>query len=604
MAENKDGVVWDLSSYFPSFDGQEMREFKTALAGDISVLQERASDLGPLSPDSGDEWEVVYLMAEDAFARLSHILSYVGCLSAADSANDAYSAEEAQLRAIEAEYDKFRVDLLSGLRMASEKELEAFTAREKLASIAHAIRRDSIQARMQMSPTEEKLAADLSVDGIHAWGRLYDKISGKLGFEMEWPDGKTEALPISRWRSLMENADRAVGKAAFEGGNRAWQGVEDVCAAALNAISGTRLVLYKRRGLDDFLEPPLFDAATERGTLDAMYAAIYENIDVARETFRLKAQKLGRAGIEWFEREAPLPLENAEALSWRSGRGMIEKAFRTAYPRLAEYYNDVLLENRWVESEARGGKRPGAFCTGSPVTGEQRVYMTFNGSLGDANTLAHETGHAWHSYLMRDMRPVAQEYPMTLAETASIFAECIFAEGVYGDPDIPDGAKAQMLDAELSGAATLILDITTRFEFEKAFYRERGDGEVPVDRLKELMVETQQQLFGDAMIEGGEDPLFWASKLHFYISDLSFYNFPYTFGFLLARSLYALFKEEGSAFLPRYEEFLRLTGSDTVEGIARRALGADAADPAFWAKAIQSLEEPLARYREAAVEDA
>jgi len=402
----------------------------------------------------------------------------------------------------------------------------------------------------------------------------------------------------------MENADRAVGKAAFEGGNRAWQGVEDVCAAALNAISGTRLVLYKRRGLDDFLEPPLFDAATERGTLDAMYAAIYENIDVARETFRLKAQKLGRAGIEWFEREAPLPLENAEALSWRSGRGMIEKAFRTAYPRLAEYYNDVLLENRWVESEARGGKRPGAFCTGSPVTGEQRVYMTFNGSLGDANTLAHETGHAWHSYLMRDMRPVAQEYPMTLAETASIFAECIFAEGVYGDPDIPDGAKAQMLDAELSGAATLILDITTRFEFEKAFYRERGDGEVPVDRLKELMVETQQQLFGDAMIEGGEDPLFWASKLHFYISDLSFYNFPYTFGFLLARSLYALFKEEGSAFLPRYEEFLRLTGSDTVEGIARRALGADAADPAFWAKAIQSLEEPLARYREAAVEDA
>lgn len=598
MTEGRRGVIWDLSSYFPSFDGPEMREFKDQLTADITTLQEKAGALAPLATENAGDWEAVYLRAEDAGARLGHILSYVGCLSSADTASDTYSAEEARLQLLEAELGKFQVDLLRGLALVSDEVFDAFIAREKLAPVSHAIRRDRERARKQMTPAEEKLAADLGVDGIHAWGRLYNKVSGKLAFEMKWPDGKAEMLPISRWRSLMDDPNRAVGRAAFEGGNRAWQGIQDVCAAALNGIGGARLTLYKRRGIGHFLEAPLFDAAIKRDTLDAMYEAIHANIDIAREIFRVKARKLGRAGIAWFEREAPLPLKSSEPLSWEHGRDMIGRAFRTAYPGLGDYYNDVLLKNNWVESEARGGKRPGAFCTGSDVTGEQRIYMTFNGSLGDATTLAHEAGHAWHSHLMREMRPMARAYPMTLAETASIFAEYIFAEGVYADPDVPDDAKTLMLDAELSGAATLILDITTRFEFEKVFYEERKDGEVSVDRFKELMVETQQRLFGDALLEGGGDPLFWASKLHFYISDLSFYNFPYTFGFLLARSLHAIFKEKGNAFLPQYEAFLRQAGSDTVEGVAKRSIGADLTDPAFWAKAIQSLTGPLETFRQ------
>ncbi|MHC4914320.1 MAG: M3 family oligoendopeptidase [Planctomycetota bacterium] len=598
MAEVRDGVVWDLTSYFPAFDGPEMREFKEKLSADIESLQQRAGALEPLSADNAEKWENVYLLAEDAGARLGHVFSYVGCLSAADAANDAYSAEEAKLRLLSAEFGKFGVDLLRALRDVDDTVFTAFIAREKLAPVAHSIRRDRERARKQMTPPEEKLAADLGVDGIHAWGRLYDKVSGKLEFGMKWPDGKVETLPISRWRSLMENPDRAVGRAAFEGGNRAWAAVEDTCAATLNAISGTRLTLYARRGVEHFLETPLFEACTERETLDAMYSAIHENIEVAREIFRAKARKLGREGIAWFERDAPLPLESSETLSWERGRDMVGQAFETAYPALARYYREELLAREWVESEARGGKRPGAFCSGSDVTGEQRVYMTFNGSLGDASTLAHESGHAWHGHLMREMRPMAREYPMTLAETASIFAEHVFAEGVYADPEVPADAKTLMLDSELSGAATMLLDITVRFEFEKAFYGERAGGELSAARFRELMVETQKRVFGNALLDGGEDPLFWASKLHFYISGLSFYNFPYTFGFLLARSLYAIFKERGAEFLPEYEEFLRLAGSDTVEGVARRAIGADVSDPAFWARAIRSLEEPLARYRE------
>jgi oligoendopeptidase F len=154
-----------------------------------------------------------------------------------------------------------------------------------------------------------------------------------------------------------------------------------------------------------------------------------------------------------------------------------------------------------------------------------------------------------------------------------------------------------MLDEYLTGAAVTILDITVRFEFEKAFHEERKKGEVSAARLKDLMTGAQRRVFGDALEPGGEDPLFWASKLHFYMTGVSFYNFPYTFGFLLAATLFRKFKAEGPSFLPKYEAFLRLTGADTVENVARRSIGADLSKPAFWETAITGLSEPLALYR-------
>ncbi|MGD8242565.1 MAG: hypothetical protein PVF59_07070, partial [Desulfobacterales bacterium] len=174
----------------------------------------------------------------------------------------------------------------------------------------------------------------------------------------------------------------------------------------------------------------------------------------------------------------------------------------------------------------------------------------------------------------------------------------ILAEGLYNHRDVDDGDKLAMLDEDLSGMAVLLLDITTRFEFESAFYRERQEGELGVSRLKALMVAAQQQTYGDALAPGGEDPYFWASKLHFYISDLAFYNFPYTFGFLLARALIARFKKEGRAFLPRYETFLAASASASVEQVVFDTLGQDITRKVFWLDAIRSLDDDLARFRQ------
>ncbi len=584
---------WDLTSYFPVFNGPDMLQFKDALQTELADLRQQAALLAPLSVENAEAWEAIFLAAESLTDRLSHLGSYLGCLTAADARNEDYSRAEAAFALLDAQNEKLDVELLRSLKDATDDIFIAFSQRPALADCEHFLRRQREEAQRTMNPEQEVLSADLGVDGLHAWDRLYSSISGKLEFDMAFPDGHTERRPISQRRALMEDPDRQVRKAAFDGGNKAWAGMEDVAAAALNAISGTRLTLNKHRGVDHFLDIALFQSSISRKTIDAMFTAIREQIELPRRILALKAKLLGNKGIAWYDLGAPLPLADRENLSWDAGKTLVSRSFSTAYPLLGEFL-DQTYKRKWIDYAPRDGKRPGAFCTGSLHSRESRIYMTYNNTLGDVRTLAHEIGHAFHSYIMRDVRTYAHFYPMTLAESASTFAEMILTEGILADSSFSPTQKASALDQEVGHGAIFLMDIPVRYLFEKKLYEERADGEVGVSRLKELMVATQREVFGDTLETGGEDPYFWASKLHFYISSTTFYNFPYTFGFLLSRGLFSMFKQEGPAFLPRYEEFLRRTGSDTAEGVARSTLGCDLGDPKFWIEAIKTLENPLA----------
>jgi oligoendopeptidase F len=598
MDASDDGAVWRLESYFPEFGGPRMLAFKERLKGDLAAVAREAGQLDPLGPENGAAWEAVMLRSEDVKSRLDHLISYLDCLESAHADVEAYALERAAASHLSAELEKLDAVCLKAFKGTPEEGFTDWIHRPALQPIAYPLRRMRERARYTMSLPEELLAADLNVDGLKAWERLYDRMTGKLVFEFTNRQGESERRPISQWRGLMSDEDRDLGRAAFEGGNRAWQSMEDVCAAALNAICGTRLSLYRHRGIAHFLDMPLFQAGIRRETLDALYTAIHQRIAVPRDFLRAKAGLMGRSGIRFFEREAPLPLprQGTGRYSWTEALDRVGGAFDRVYPALGVFFRQ-LAQRRWIESQARPGKRQGAFCTGSALTNEQRVFMTFSGNMGSLATLAHEVGHAWHEHLLRNTRPLARRYPMTLAETASVFAESVFVQGLSDTEAIGDSEKLRLLDAQLTDAAVLLLDITTRYEFEKAFHEERGEGEVPVSRLKALMVDTQRRIYGDALLADGADPYFWASKLHFYFTGISFYNFPYTFGFLLTRALVGLFEEKGPPFLAQYERFLELSGSGPVEAVVRDSLGLDLTSPDFWSRSIDGLLPLLEEYR-------
>ena len=210
---------------------------------------------------------------------------------------------------------------------------------ERLAPIAHFLRRTRDRARFSMAADLETLAADLDVTGLSAWGRLYDQVSGTLEFDLEVPGKPAERLPVSRARSLLGNGDPDVRRATLRGANAAWESVSSTTAACLNAISGTRLSLNKHRGVEHFLDVALFQASISRKTIDAMFTAINEQIELPRRILALKARLLGTEGIAWYDLGAPLPLADQDPLSWAEGKDLVARSFSAAYPLLGEFVN-------------------------------------------------------------------------------------------------------------------------------------------------------------------------------------------------------------------------------------------------------------------------
>ena len=570
-----------------------MLRFKEAIRQDVAALQQTAAKLPVLSLNSASAWEDVLLRNEELMRRMSHLNSYISCLASADGRNEAYQQEEAELIRDRAELAKVRIELLRAFKDVPDEVFTVVLGKTSLLGAENYLRRLREEANRAMSSDKEVLATDLGIDGIQAWGQLYNTVSSKLQFEMVFPDGTGKILPISQRRSLLDHPDRRIRAAAFNGGNTAWQSIEDMTASALNAIAGTRLTLNRHRGVDHFLHIALFQAAITRETLDAMFDALFANLEIPRRILRFKANLMGRQSLAWYDLGAPLDLLQESPWSWDEAVATVGASFMCAYPALGAFFQQEVIGKNWIDWEPRDGKRPGGFCTSSMLNKESRIFMTYNQALGDVLTLAHESGHAYHGFLMRETRPFGRAYPMTLAETASTFAEQILINGLLDDPGVGDGFKALMLDIELGHGAIYLLDIPVRYQFEKSFYEERASGPLSVSRLRELMTATQRHVLGEVLEGGGEDPYFWASKLHFYITGLTFYNFPYTFGYLLSRGLYNMFAREGTSFLPKYEEFLRLAGSDTAENVVQKTIGADLEKPDFWADSIKSLENPL-----------
>lgn len=593
----KQPPTWDLESWYPSPESEAWRADRDAVARDLEALRGRAAALAPPTGDPAP-WVALLLDVEAASARLSHLGSYIGARASADVRDAVTKREAAGIDGLRAVSVQIEAAVAAALGAAGEADYAALRADPALKGLGYRLDRLREKARLSMDPSLEMLAAELGVNGIEAWGRLYSQVVGELDFDLE----PGRRVPLAWKRSLLESPDPDVRRAALVRSNEVLAQRASVFASAINAISGTRLALYRRRGIDHFLDAAVRDADITRRTLDAMLDAVTEHREVARRGLRFKAKRMGRERLGFQDLMAPLagaPGDAGHAFEWDRAQALVVEAFTRFDPAFGDFAQ-MAFDRRWVEAEPRAGKRPGAFCTSSALRGESRVFMTFNATLGDVQTLAHELGHAWHNYVMRDLRPWARRYAMTLAESASTFAETVVGDTLLADPGTPDALRLQILDLRMQRAETFLLDIPMRFEFERALYEERAAGELSADRLCALMAETQRRVYGDTLAEDQLDPWFWASKLHYYITSVSFYNFPYTFGFLFSLGIYSRAREAGPAFRSQWVDLLRATGQGTAEKVARDALGVDLEAPEFWRDTLAIVARDLAAF-EAAV---
>lgn len=583
MAQNP--PRWDLTPWFDDF-GPAFDAWLDDCAARIPALDARFAELPPPTAADAAHWCAALLELEALLVRLQHASAYAGARAAVDVDDERANAASARIARIDADAAGVEARVIDALGAADDSAFAALCDRPEMHGARHHLTTWRARARRAMRPDLERLAGALGVDGIEAWARLYRKVTGAMGFDL---DG--ERVPLAWLRGVLQDADRGRRVEALAGASAALASQGPVFAAALNGIAGTRLTLDARRGVADPLDEALFEAAIDRETLDAMMAVVRDRADIARAFLKLKAKLIGRERLGWADLRAPVGA--ADAIPWPEAERLVVDAFARHHPALADFARRMFAA-RGVEAEPRAGKRPGAFCTRSFHEGSSRVFMSYTGAASDVRTLAHELGHAFHNFAMDGLRPWARLYPMTLAETASIVAETLVSDAQLADPDADRAQRLRVLDARLGQLVVYLLDIPVRLAFERAFYAERAAGEVSIDRLCALMHQTQLDVFGDAIDPRGTHPWFWAEKLHFFMSGRRFYNFPYTFGFLFGQGVLARARAEGpEKFHPTYIELLRRTGQGTVEAVAADVLGVDLRGRRFWEDALSGAQADL-----------
>ncbi|WP_102274487.1 M3 family oligoendopeptidase [Cytobacillus massiliigabonensis] len=575
--------VWDLDVFFKG--GSSSEAFLTHL----KETKERINDFETSvhnweqTKTISDQEEIISLMEKFQFVlkKLREAAAFVSCLQAQDTGDKKAAEHRAAITQLSAAF-------MSVLTLFDEKltsydsdvwaELVETTGLKELAFVLTERRK---MAAEKLSKEEENLINALGVDGYHSWSQLYDLIVGNIKIPFS-ENGEEKSLSVGQAANKFSSSDRTIRKEMFAKWEEAWKGQSDYLSKTLNHLAGFRLNVYKQRGWEDVLKEPLDINRMTKETLNTMWDVISKNKQPLVKFLNRKAELLGLEKLSWYDLDAPID-QTESKVSYQEGAEFILEQFShfgdemTSFARMA-------FEDKWIEAEDRPGKSPGGFHTYFPESSQSRIFMTYSGTPSNISTLAHELGHGFHTYAMRDLHLLNRNYAMNVAETASTLAEMIVSDASVKNAKT-EQEKITLLEDKVQRSVALLMNIHARFLFETRFYEERKNGTVSTEKLNLLMEEAQKEAYGNALDE--YHPLFWGSKMHFYITGVPFYNFPYTFGYLFSLGIYAKALEEGKGYEEKYIALLKDTASMTVEDLAMKHLNVDLTKPDFWEKAVQ-----------------
>ena len=440
-------------------------------------------------------------------------------------------------------------------------------------------------AKYTLSPEVENAISLYEISGSSAWSDLQSYLTSTV--PVEYNGGITNLSDI---RNKAYDPDPAVRKSAYEAELKAYDRIKDGIAFSLNSIKMEVISHCQLRGYESPLDETLKNAHMKRETLDALLGAMDDYLPKFWEYMRAKAKLLCyENGLPFYELFAPLEGNN-RTFTAEEAKDYLVSLFST----FDQEETDMIaraFDDAWIDFYPHDGKVGGAFCAEVPSLKESRILTNFDGTLGDVVTLAHELGHAFHNHCLRNNSLLNMDVSMPVAETASTFNEVVAMNAAIRDEKDPV-AKRALIESQLMDANQIICDIYSRYLFETAVFENREKGFLFADQLCELMLEAQKKAYGNGLDPEYLHPYMWACKSHYYSGNLSFYNFPYAFGGLFARGLYAKYLKDGESFVPLYKKLLKATGTTTVEGAAEVA-GIDLTDKEFWRASLQILADEI-----------
>ena len=460
---------------------------------------------------------------------------------------------------------------------------ELVAGEQSLAPYAFRFAKMEKSSRYLLSSQAEEVAAKLQLSGGSAWSDLQGYLTSTVPVEY---DGKT--ITLSTVRNLAYDPDADVRKKAYEAEIACYDKIKDPVAFALNSIKLETLSDCKLRGYEGPLARTLERSDMKKETLDAMLGAMEEYLPKFWQYLKAKAKALGHEnGLPWYELFAPMG-NSSTKFTTQQARDFLVEQFASFNKEEADMIARA-FDEEWIDFFPREGKAGGAFCSDVEALGQSRILTNFDGAFGDVVTLAHELGHAWHNECIRAHKSLNHDYSMPLAETASTFNECVvMASAIANAAD--DQEKLALIESQLQDAAQIICDIYSRYQFEAMVFENREEQFMHADTLCGFMEKAQKACYGDGLDQNCLHPYMWVCKSHYY--GPTFYNFPYAFGGLFARGLYAQYEKEGEAFIPKYNKLLYTTTVATAEDVAMTA-GIDLTDKDFWRGALDMIARQI-----------
>lgn len=592
---------WDMTNVYPAL---ESKEFKNAVKEYNSLLDKfekfykskltkasaktKSKELGALLGKAVDQFNAIYELG-------GTINAYIESFVTTDSRNKTANRLLSELEQVQVRQRNLGTQFSAWVGTLGKKLDEAVGTNPSAKAHAFGLKETRDQAKYLMSEAEEMLAAEMSLSGGNAFGKLQGTVTSQLSVDFEL-DGKLQKLPMPALINLRSHPDEATRHRAYDAENQAWEGVKETLAATLNGVKGETNILWKKRGRKDALHAAIDFARMDRKTLDAMMGAMKDSFPMFRKYYKAKAKKLGKEKLAWWDVFAPLG-KTDKVYSFDEARDFILKNFGKFSPDLHDM-TATAFKNNWIDAEQRDGKRGGAFCMGVPAVKESRVLANFDGSFNQVSTLAHELGHAFHNYCAykAGKTELQQNTPMTLAETASIMCETIVTEAVLSTSKDPQEILA-VLESQIENAGQVIVDIYSRFLFEKEVMERREKSELSADDFCEIMERAQKATYGDGLDERYLQKFMWTWKPHYYSPGFPFYNFPYSFGLLFATGLYAIYQKRGADFVPDYMNLLASTGEASAAKLAKR-FGIDITQKKFWQDSLAIIGKQINRFCE------
>ncbi len=574
--------TWSLDVLYTGFDDKRWSEDLKELDRCVEAFNVFA---GKLSEKNGKKTIKEGLELLEKLESLSmQMLIFCELRGAADtrdkdsiSYEGVLSQKRNQTRAAETRFAKY---------VAEQKDLERYLEEDEfLASYAYLLRNMVQDNRHLLSGDVEEALAKMDISGGAAWSSLQGFLTSSVEADCE---GKK--LTLSEVRNLAYSKEKKVRKAAYEAELACYDKIKDSVAYALNSIKMQDISECELRGFSSPLAKTLYYARMQEDTLKALLTAMEEYMPQFWRYLRLKAEKLGyQNGLPWYELFAPLG-KSGKSYTTEEARDYLITVFSSFAPDMADMMKRAFAEE-WIDFYPRNGKVGGAFCEALNSKKEFRVLTNFSGSFSDIVTLAHELGHGYHDFMVHDNEPLNMDYSMPVAETASTFNENVITSYAI-DHTTDDEEKLALLESQLSDAAQIMCDIYSRFLFESEVVKRRKNSFLFADELNEIMLNAQKKAYGNGLDQNFLHPYMWVCKSHYYSADLGFYNYPYAFGGLFARGLYAKYKKEGSAFVEKYKKMLKSTPVMSVEDVAK-ICDIDLTDKKFWMMSLHSYDAEI-----------